>query len=317
MGSNFLFAACTIICIQQSPASDPMEIVQPLELRQQLVDGYFFKPWVKRIREGDPWAMSELIFECEKLDAYLNCGLGPMAEAARPDIERMRPSDPGRACYYLAELTRITGVPGKREFAYIALLEESSKNGYPWADLKLYEESEQGGANSRIKLAGVKDQELHKTKVLELQSQFKEKAFQSLLPLAMKGDLNARQRVYALHEPRFDHFLDKVQARALLEDSASRGSISARIQTEGLKQTDSNPEHPDYSLAEGSPLFHALEMAADHYDLVSIHRLVDFYVGKKQWTKAKKWATRGKVALGGTDRWLEQAWGDLHPPEGD
>jgi hypothetical protein len=314
IGDEMIILISSIICMQTVPIADAMTKVQPLELRQQLEAGKYFRPWVARIREGDPWAMTELILECEKLSAYLDCGLGPMAEVARHDIERVRTSDPGRACYYLAELIRITGDPGERNTAYIFLLEESSKHGYPWADLRLYEESKQGGANSRLKLRGIKDREQYKAKVLELQAQYKEKAFRSLLPLAMTGDVTARQRVYALHEPRFDHLLDKTQARALLEDSASRGSIRAQIEAENLKRGDSNPDHPYFPLVEGSPAFRVLEKAADQYDPTSIQALVDFYVGKKEWVKAKKWANKGKEALGGTNRWLETAWNDVNPP---
>ncbi len=303
----------TLIAYQTTSSLD--KIPRESEFRQQLESGKHFQPWIKRIKQGDPWAFAELALECDRISIHLN-GIGvDLVGIAINDIEKLRSSDQGRACYYLAELARIKGDPGKRGPAYIALLEEASAHGYPWADLKLYEESRQGGANSRLKLAGIKDREQHKAKVLELQAQYKEKAFRNLLPLAMKGDVDARQRVYTLHEPRFDHLLDKAQARALLEDSASRGSLRAQLQAEDLKRSDSNPEHPDYSMVEGSPSFRAMERAANQYDPNSIQLLVDFYVGKKEWVKAKKWATKGKEALGGTNRWLETAWNDVNPSD--
>lgn len=308
-----MFTIVAALLISQAPpVPNLIAKLEPMELRQQIENGKYFQPWVLRIRQGDPWAMAELTLACNKLgQSNFPFGLGDMAKLVIPIVGNCKTSDPGRACYYIAELTRIFSDPGKRDAGYIALLEESSRHGYPWADLRLYEESKQGGANSRLKLASIKDREQHMAMERELQIQCKEKAFRRLLPLALQGDVEAQQRVYNLQEPKFDYLLDKAQAKALLEDSASRGSIRAQMQIENIKRSDSNPGHPDYLLVEDSPSFRSLERAADQYDPISIQLLVDFYVGKKEWVKAKKWATKGKDALGGTNRWLESAWNDV------
>lgn len=296
-------------------ASPLDKIPKEFEFKRQLETGKYFRPWIERIKQGDPWAFPELVLECNRISNYMN-GFGFDLEGlAIKDVEPLRALDPGRACYYLAKLTRISGAPGKRNAPYVALLEESSKHGYAWADLELYRECQQGGAYSRIKIPVTEDKVLQNNRRLELEKQCKRKAFERLVPLAQRGDVEAQIRVHALHEPRFDHLLDKGQMRSLLEDSARKGSLRAQALTEDLRLSDSSPEAVYHPLKEGTPAFRILEKRGGQFDPDAIHQLVDFFYGKKEWAKAKIWATKGKEALGGTNRWLERAWEDEHPED--
>ncbi len=290
-------------------------IPKEFEFRRQLETGKHFRPWIERIKKGDPWAFTELVLECDRISVHLN-GVGVDLEGiAMRDFEKLKMLDPGRACFYMAKLTRTSGAPGKRDAPYIALLEESSKHGYAWADFELYRECRQGGAYSRLKIPITENKDLQNNHRLDLEKQFKQKAFERFLPLAKNGDVDAQMTAHALYEPRFDHLLDKAQARSLLEDSARRGSPRAQMLTEDLRLSDSNQETVYHPLQEGSPSFRVLEKLGGQFDPDAIQQLVDFYVGKKEWQKAKIWATKGKEALGGTNRWLERAWEDEHPED--
>lgn len=307
--------------------------------------GAYFKPSLDRIERGDAFALAELWLNTEgspthdfKFESNWDHPLGQQdfRKKVLATLEQRRATDPGPACYYLAELgflwrDRYGLHEAKAEDDYAALLEESSKYGYAWADFQIFKHLDDGdGGNPYVNALHHRrgDRALGAER-RELWEQWRRRAAEHLLPLAQKGDVKAEQALLTLAEGfcvpfykdsdykspiRLDALYKREQVLGWMDDAARRGSLEARSTLLWLRWDEKHPS-PQQPPAEGSPEFKEIESLAELNHYPSIVYLVHYYKEQKDWAKAKAWATKGKAALGQTNESLEEAWEDVNPPE--
>lgn len=340
-----LIPICIVLTAQISPGVSVISKIDSIRL------GKHYDPWVQRIKVGDPWALSDLILECSKQSIHRQIDLRELSSLAIPQIQQFCASDPGKAYYYLAEMTYIVHGPindTDYQLEYINLLEKSSKHGYAFADLKLYreclhgnlyfiksphwrskaerlailaEDSGWGGRKPQNKSDKPKGGEVSPGKqwMLEQADRFRRRAVEGLIPLAREGDAQASIELYILVsgptrseiQTKFDALCPPSQAIIWIREAATKGSIDAKKYLTQIRTNSAGLE----TFQENSPEFQECVELSEKYDPSSIRRLVDYYRDKKDWVNARYWATKGREALGESNRLLDSAWEEDAQPK--
>jgi hypothetical protein len=313
--------------------------------------GKHYDPWIQRVKLGDPWALSDLVLECSKQRIHRQVNLGELSSLAIPQLQQMCASDPGKAYYYLAEMIHIVHGPiddTDYQLEYINLLEKSSSHGYAFADLKLYRDclhnnlyfiksphwkskAERlaiqaanpgwGGRKPQNKSDKPKGGEVSPGKqwMLQQADRFRRRAVEGLIPLAREGNAQASIELYILVsgptrdeiQTKFDALCPPSQAILWVREAATKGSTEARKYLTQIRTKSGGLE----TFQENSPEFQECVELAGKYDPSSIQDLVDYYREKKDWVNARYWATKGREALGQSNRFLDSAWEEDAPPK--